>query len=969
MSIPLHLKVKLVERPTGTPVFTVSENSVAVGCQKYDFASVFTTQNDLLSHVNPDTCTIFMGPTGSGKTTSLKAVAEAAITKGDVDFLTAFEVSGQRYVTDLLDGKRKGPDNLKKHELSGRSTEIIDQIFSRRSTTRTAFNSVSSRSCLILTFHRQNERTTFIDMMGNEKYDRKNASSSVFANSNMLAITQLLAGNSAGRSANLVANLIFRSHSVSSNIEIVLHLDQYGDAALAKSALRNIADLIKDFSPAKAKPEATFDPKMTPSYARPTASSSSPIRKGASPSTERFRTPLKAISPPKLAQKNFFAPKTSRPILATPTRRLEPAVQVSVAEPTRPVSLKRARTSETARMVTSAFYENEIGTLKTTIGVLEIENNSLVSAVALSEAERCQWQNEKTAMERRFVSEVSELKEDLSLVREVHSGLHGAIASLRATLSSLLREGTSLRNANVELSDALQMSRDQNELAEMNCSWFKCEFERVEVENSEFKRQIQNLEKTNDVRLGQITAELAEQNRVFLQLVAEKQAALSENEKLSKIVSDNTSTISAQKEVVDSLTKENDHLVVELHVVSSENMALLQRVVDLEVSGDELRNDHYQMAQLVSKKDEELAELRSALKAAESANNELHIGLIDTEHDLASAMMDLESSHTSEVAERLQQELVEVKRVNGVLAAETEAAVAENGHLSGAVRQLTEQFESLLASSRNEASKMAVLAEQYGVCEEERGKLSEANFALHEENSRLVAAGEAERNANDELRRANLVFEETNSELREANSELSTENNLLRERLSDTMRSAAETCSQKAVLAERYEEAIAARDQMQNHQLALSSEVLLLQSELQGTVSHWTKKYEDLAQTNSQITADLERKTLQLRTETRTREQFQLELHSTQEKLYQAASSSNVKEPVHGRFDIFEDKENAYPVSPMLPLQSRPLERRVLGAANMVKIDSYRNQVLSSMKERKRLHRKRVMKTRIALLS
>lgn len=914
MSIPLHLKIKLVENPTETPVFTVSGNSIAVGSQKYAFSSIFTHQNDLLSGVNSGTCTIFMGPTGSGKTTSLKAVAEAAIFRGDVEALTAFEVSGQRYVTDLLDGKRKSPDSLKKHEISGNCTEIIDHIFSKRCTTKTASNLASSRSCLVLTFHHKNEKTTFIDMMGNEKYDRKNASSSVFANSSMLAITQLLAGNRTGRSANLVANLIFRSHS--EKVEIMLHLDQYGDTALTKSVLKNIAELVKDFSSSKSNPDALLEGRVTPSYARPTLSSSSPVRKAISPQrkpisaikaeiigTVAVFSPPSTFSTPKLAQRSTIAPKSGRTILATPTRRLEPVAVISSAENSRPISLKRARTSETASMVTSAFYENEIGSLKSTISVLE---------------------REKISMKNLFHCEVSELKQDLGLVREVHSGLHGAIASLRATLSSHIKEGTSLRNANVELSDALQMSRDQNELSEMNCSWFKCEFERVERENSEYKKRVQNLEKTT---------ELAEAHNA---------------------------TISAQKGVIERLTKENDHLVVEMHVVSSESMALLQRVVDLEVSGEELRNDNSQMALLVCKKDEQLAELREALEVAECANNELQIGLIDTEHDLASAMMDLDSPRISEMTERLQQELLEVKHANSVLAAEAERAVAENGRLSGEVRQLTEQFEGLMASSRNEASQMAVLAEQYVVCEDERAKLSDANFALNEQNHRLREAAEAENAAIAELK-------STNSELRETHSELLSENNLLREHLSEAIRSTAENTSQKAALAEKYEEAVAARNELHNHQLALSSEVLLLQSELQGAVSHWTQKYEDLAATNSLITANLERATRQLRTETRTREQFQLELHSTQEKLHQAISS-NAKEPVNGRFDIFEDKENAYPVSPTLPLQSRPLQRVVLSASS-VKMDNYRNQVLSSMKEKKRVHRKRVMRTRIALLS
>ncbi|KAG7192707.1 uncharacterized protein KQ657_001490 [Scheffersomyces spartinae] len=307
----------------------LNENTIQFGTKQYRFKKIInddtsdphgflqTTAGATGAGVGASECYILLGPTGSGKTTTMSQVLEQTITSFGEDrsiSMTAFEVIDNKIITDLLDENLKKEYNItfesQLKTIQAPNRFHLQQIFSHRTSFKTSANPISSRSCLVVTFHYgddSNRRMTFIDMMGNEKYDKH--TSNVFANLNMSSITELLVKKSngyGGRSSNLVTNLIFKKDE-QNHIKLILHLDPKGDASLTKSALNNIALLVHKFKlemqrvPSSKSNHTTSKSsgggKQLPSYARPTISSSS-----TTPSLKVTKTIHKSKSIRKLNQ-------------------------------------------------------------------------------------------------------------------------------------------------------------------------------------------------------------------------------------------------------------------------------------------------------------------------------------------------------------------------------------------------------------------------------------------------------------------------------------------------------------------------------------------------------------------------------------------------------------------------------------------------------------------------------------------
>lgn len=261
-----------------------SQNTISFDKKRFKFSAIYedAIPEAGINKLTSSSCAIVLiGPTGSGKTTTLRKILEQKCGQGFA--VTAYEVSENRAYVDLFDaavkhkymGSMPIETQLKKHELSN---DILDYIFASRKSGATLSNNNSSRSCLIVNVYQGADVITIVDMMGSEKHETGPAS--VFANSNISSITQrLLSKTTNRRSSNLVTNLIF-NRLANLNIKFVLHLDPLGDEQLIKSSLLNIATVLKDFKMGRPlELPSTLSVRKIPNYARPTAASRSPQRK------------------------------------------------------------------------------------------------------------------------------------------------------------------------------------------------------------------------------------------------------------------------------------------------------------------------------------------------------------------------------------------------------------------------------------------------------------------------------------------------------------------------------------------------------------------------------------------------------------------------------------------------------------------------------------------------------------------
>ena len=386
-SIPLYLKIKSPKKGKEALFETIGERSIILNDKQYDFTKIYNGSNntykELIDTFNACSYFIFMGPTGSGKTTTLKKVIYEKIhgleASAKEACITAFEVSENKYIIDLLETPAEKKEyhssclesQLHKRKLNGDSHGVLEAVFKKRNTKKTVFNSESSRSCLVVTFFYDDKKAIYIDLMGNEKFDKSLTLSNAFANTSMSSITQLLTNKvpSAGRSSNLITNLIFKSNSSSpGKINIILNVDPNGDITLLKSILNNIATLVKDF---KLEPTTTnkLDKAPTiPHYAKPTISSLSPTR--LVPRMAPSVSPIRKLS--STPSKFRMIPRSDK--FSTTPKLMGSRVQ-KFQTPTRNafISPSKASLPSKASHLTNNFYEIQISSLKKTIKDLELE--------------------------------------------------------------------------------------------------------------------------------------------------------------------------------------------------------------------------------------------------------------------------------------------------------------------------------------------------------------------------------------------------------------------------------------------------------------------------------------------------------------------------------------------------------------------------------------------------------------------
>lgn len=535
-SIPLYLKIKSPQREEKALFETVGDRSIVLNDKQYDFTKIYTGSNNTYEELvnTSDSCAsyIFMGPTGSGKTTTLKQVIYEKIyqleASGAEATITAFEVSENRYITDLLETPAKKKEyhssffesQLHKARLNCDAHEIIGSVFRKRSTKKTTFNHQSSRSCLVVTLFYNGTRINYIDLMGNEKYDKTLSLSNAFANTNMSSITQLLANKRSanGRSSNLITNLIFNDMPNPGNINIILNVDPHGDLTLLKSIFNNIASLVKGFRLENTSAGKLEDTPRIPHYARPTISSMSPTRiiPTMSPLRKLSSTPSKFKMIPNSNMRNT-APKLmgSRSIqkFLTPTRN----AFVSPMKSSLP-----CRSSH----LTKNFYDIQISSLKKTICEFESaisdfrqEHRSILQSFSdecniesskcdvgkisfkaeLDDLIKIKDSNEKLLMQKNVLQDkVNDFKIDFYKFKEQHSNFSGNINTLRKSLDSFKSENSELIVKNKELIEELNSMKKKLEKLELEDSDLMNRYDALTSKNNTLTLDLQGIKEENE---------------------------------------------------------------------------------------------------------------------------------------------------------------------------------------------------------------------------------------------------------------------------------------------------------------------------------------------------------------------------------------------------------------------------------------------------------------------------------------
>lgn len=434
-----------------------SSTEVAYAGKVYSFAAIQDQATDLERCGNE--IWVLLGPTGSGKTTTLKKYLNIfSALNGQ---MSACEVSCNTFFVDLLDNKTRKlylshmpvEKQLKRCPCS---EENIKKVLSLRNTASTKTNAHSSRSCMLVTLKAECGNLTILDMMGNEKFEANAATSNSFANLNVSSITQALLNRTSNkRSSNLVTNMIFNDHSLL-KLKFVLHLDKTGDKALIKSSLNNIADVVKGFRMNEKPKMATTKPQALPLYARTTAASLSPKKRAVKrPSMVPSKQPLK--------QPKLNIPKMP----ASKAQNAKPSV--STNEPTFMQKLRQAQKDDTK----AEKKEKERQKRDEKVGQIQEEVNGLKDEVKKARLATVPLKEQIARFKQLF----EEAAEELSLLRLGKS-------DLELDLLKKAEEIITANSARVQSEETAQKIKTEMEAAEQS---FKAKTD----ENEQLQKQIQ----------------------------------------------------------------------------------------------------------------------------------------------------------------------------------------------------------------------------------------------------------------------------------------------------------------------------------------------------------------------------------------------------------------------------------------------------------------------------------------------
>lgn len=613
MAIPLYLKVK---RGEGTsPSFQVDKtnNCIQFNDNIYQFNQIF--EDDGLSSIvqtNESNAYVFVGPTGAGKTTSAYNILK------DLDFtgeITAFEMNDNKKFIDLLDDKTC---KLKSNELVKQifTRLLVSNIFNSRSTLETVANSTSSRSCLIITLHYQNHYITFIDLMGNEKFEMNQ--SNIFANVNMSSITsKLINGNG---SSNSITNMIFNENH---NTNIIVNLDQFGEAGLIKSTLNNVASLVKGFKQQSLVQKPKLTNTTLPSYARPTTSSV--VRKSPNRTFGRqaLKSPTKTsvrTHPNPIRQHNRISSLSALNLSATNPGRV-PLRGISNSQKTSPnssidnssqKSLPSARPATsriTSRIVPKVVPRKSMRELELELKGLRNENKDL-----LEENIEKGDQNEDLKMQvvqlnaslEQTQNQVAQLKESMAAMNEDMELQKDQINNFETERSSL----------NSQLQGSfIQINQQQTELTEA-----KQAISTNDDQVRALEAQLQEIIQSNNVQIDAFKAENEKLYQDVLDLNENKQTSTESITQLQTINSSLTEEVSTLKASIEEAAKSNNEVISEL---GDKNEQLKGLVIKLESQLLDINLELDGNTSKISGLQEEVEQLKESSESRSVENSEL----------------------------------------------------------------------------------------------------------------------------------------------------------------------------------------------------------------------------------------------------------------------------------------------------------------------------------------------------------
>jgi hypothetical protein len=663
-SIPLYLKIKSPKKGKETLFETTGERSIILNDKQYDFTKIFNGSNntykELIDTFDPCSYFIFMGPTGSGKTTALKQVIYEKTQRLEASAkeacITAFEVSENKYIIDLLETPAKKKEyhssclesQLHKRKLNGDSHQVLEAVFKKRNTKKTAFNSESSRSCLVVTFFYDDKRVIYIDLMGNEKYDKSLALSNAFANTSMSSITQLLTNKvpNGGRSSNLITNLIFKSNSPSpGKINIILNVDPHGDITLLKSILNNIATLVKDFKLENTTTNKLDKTPNIPHYARPTISSLSPTR--LVPRMASSMSPMRKLS--STPSKFRMIPSSDK--LSTAPKLMGSRVQ-KFQTPTRNAFIAPIKMSlpYKASHLTNNFYEIQISSLKKTIKDLEIEisefkhehkeilqmitieNQDLSHNLTLLQPDNeldpsslkgelndligIKAINDELLKQKNILCEkVNDFKVDFYKFKLQHSNFTGNIDALKKVMDSLDTKNDQLTTKNKELIEEVSIIKEDLNKVILENSALNSQLDKVSTQNKSLMQTIEDLEREKTEK--QLSMDkLAQENELLQNKVLDTECLVQKVSDLKHVNDKNEAEIKSSKEIIAEQLKD-------IELKNSMIIETNKKVTELTKSANLSLENH----QVIENLQNELTTIKSEIQQLTSENK-----LISSKH-------------------------------------------------------------------------------------------------------------------------------------------------------------------------------------------------------------------------------------------------------------------------------------------------------------------------------------------------
>lgn len=655
MGIPIYVRIKDVHPPpagVNSHVVQTSSTSIEFGSKNYHFDQVFTSKIDYHPYSNEnDSVTVFVGPTGSGKTTCLRHMLDATLNSWQQDSwspkkISAFEIKDNRHVIDLTEEK-KVPKPLKQVgsiQLSDldHAEHTFKTILACRTTAQTATNRESSRSCLVLKIVNGSSTTTYVDMMGNEKFDK--GSSNQFANSTMSSLTQYLKSNgSGGRSANTIINIIFGDPKA--KISVVLALDPCGDPRLIKSSLLNIADLTRQCQPELAAESiTTAAPKLLPHYAKPTISSLSPkkasslqwsagrVTKPARKPTiarkivntlsrtlygrgaEQSRQKIEKLEEEKRHMDSYIQELTSskdrlleeiaaldesRVLLLEDLHQSKAFAEKSEAE-------KKAQVSELRECLQNARsthgqLQETINCLKDQVGTIEASFNAAVQKGSEAETKLKELSAVKEQLESKIASltskietlkeseeqktkEIKDLKRELGskveIVNELRSKVGSKVDTIKGLESKLSSKEDAIKSLQSELSSKVNTTMELESKLEESNSLRKTvdKQKKLLAEEAATVASLKSRIDNQDKIIGEKAETIAELKLQITSLGAQTSKLSSQEQMLAE----KTSTIAELKSQIESLEEENERMnnKDDLLTERNENIKVLESKVE-----------------------------------------------------------------------------------------------------------------------------------------------------------------------------------------------------------------------------------------------------------------------------------------------------------------------------------------------------------------------------------------------------